>query len=327
MISIFNNMYDSEDGQVFNPEFQTLYELFDSYYGIKKISWKDKVKDGKKVYNPAFPLWSPNTYKDNHRKKDKAVDMSCFVFDIDEGSPSLDILKTVPFRKIIHRSFNWHEDRKKWRLIIEINDPIIFETDAEIREVQMLSAFKWWEAYLKDNHGIIIDGQCKDMARQYFVPVINSHTATEPEVTFDPYSPVFNTDELPDYEELKNKIISEKKLEQEELKKIKKLAPRTETYYNGFYSNNFITPYLMKKIENYSLLPDGTHYTAFYGMITSVRNVHYKKFGRDIDPYTLFNVMCDIDNKCPCGYLSTAGYGSAYIDKKINENFNKHILI
>ncbi|MBS1015398.1 hypothetical protein [Acetobacter persici] len=327
MITIFNNMYESENGLVFDPDFETLHELFKTHYGIKHIEWKDKIKSEKKIYNPDFSLWSPNTYKDNHRKKDKAIDMSCFVFDIDEGNSSLDVLKTIPFKKIIHRSFNWREDHKKWRLIIDIDQPITFEADREVREVQMLSAFRWWDIYLKDNHGIIIDGQCKDMARQYFVPVYNSRTGTNPEVFFDSKMPVFNIDQLPDYRDLKNKIISDRKLEQEELKKIKKLAPKTQTHYSNFYSNNFITPHLMKKIENYALLPDGTHYTAFYGMITSVRNVHYKKFGRDIDQYTLFNVMCDIDNKCPCGYLSTSGYGSSYIDKKINENYKQHIMI
>lgn len=324
MITIFNNMYDSEDGFECDLTFEELYQLLKEHYTPKKIKWKDKIHNGKKIYNRDFSLWSPNTYKDHHRKKEKALDMSMFVFDIDEGSVDKELLETIPYKKIIHRSFNWRENRKKWRVIIATNKTITFEEDQEIREIQMLSAFKWWEGYL-EALGITIDSQCKDMARQYFIPVYNSTTNIDSDLTFYD-GKVFNISILPDYNELKKQLYKERKLEERELKKIKKLTPKTETYYNGFYSNNFITPYLMKKIENYASLPDGTHYTAFYGMITSIRNVHYKKFGRDIDHYTLFNVMCDIDNKCPCGYLSTPGYGSSYIDKKISENIQSHMI-
>ena len=119
-----------------------------------------------------IPAWSPARFDGKGLKNHNVIDISCMVFDIDDGLLFEEHKVYHPFQYIAYSSPSHYTTHHKWRLVIPFEDPI------------PVQYWKWvWEAMVRDFqkktnsllNGGNIDKACKDPRRFYFLGKENKY--------------------------------------------------------------------------------------------------------------------------------------------------------
>lgn len=71
----------------------------------------------------SLPLWSPTTFNGN-RSGVNAIEISCLVFDMDDGTDWGHRYSFSKYHYIAHTSFSHSEEIHKWRIILPLEEPI-----------------------------------------------------------------------------------------------------------------------------------------------------------------------------------------------------------
>ena len=71
-----------------------------------------------------LPLWSPTNFA-GKRSGANAIEISCLVFDLDDGTDWAWRLGWNEYHYIAHTSFSHTEDKHKWRIILPLEEPIV----------------------------------------------------------------------------------------------------------------------------------------------------------------------------------------------------------
>lgn len=299
-ITLYESLYNTKAEAIDNESMAEVLECIE-IYGTESIYSKNKA-----------PLFSPvELHAGRTRCNDAIKQINFLVYDIDQGNVTEHDFDQLPYENITYRSFSYTPAKPKYRLLLTISEPIT-----------NLDTFKHIWAYvgdvLKAQYNLIIDTQCSDLSRGYYLPCINMNTGSQPNIIHRPNDGL--TIDLSQIPPPPPPVTIPKPVYNPPSPNSQNTYSSEKPYYNELWDNNIISLYLTKKINTYSNLSDGEHYTKFYGLITSVRNHHYKKFGTEIDCNLLEQIMCDIDNTTPCGYQYTKGYGINHIRKKIDQN-------
>jgi hypothetical protein len=121
--------------------------------GYRHRTWKGKEKE---------LLWSPATYEPYAtRKKANVKQVSCMVFDVDDGTPFEYHRLFADYFYFAHTTASHTPELNKWRLVLPLKEPV--------------PAKEWYRAWslgqklFKSRTGADIDGACKDPSRMYFV--------------------------------------------------------------------------------------------------------------------------------------------------------------
>ena len=107
------------------------------------------------------PCWSPATFSQVPLKNDNVVEVSCAVFDIDDGAKWDTHLQFDKYKYIAHTSFSHTGFNHKWRLVIPFTKPV--------------PSHLWEGAWMQckrlffETTGKAIDEKCKDARRFYFL--------------------------------------------------------------------------------------------------------------------------------------------------------------
>lgn len=72
----------------------------------------------------SLPLWSPTIFAGN-RSGANAIEISCLVFDLDDGTDWAWRLGWDEYHYIAHTSFSHSEQVHKWRIILPLEEPVI----------------------------------------------------------------------------------------------------------------------------------------------------------------------------------------------------------
>jgi len=151
-----------------------------------------------------LPAWSPTVYRpDTTRGKANVEALSCLVLDYDGGTTIEEALAAWSWRRgILHTSWSHTEDLHKFRVILPLERPV----DAADWE----GVYHWADRYtrrllnpedverLEDYPGkakweSVIDTQCKDAGRIYYLPALREEGAPH-------YAAAWVAgDELPDF--------------------------------------------------------------------------------------------------------------------------------
>lgn len=106
--------------------------------------------------------WSPARYHPGEkRSKSNVIDVSCVVYDIDEGSPFELHNMFSDFRYYAHTTYSHKPDYPKWRLILPLKKPV---PGADWRR-----AWKAGRELFQGRTGCEIDGVCSDASRLYYI--------------------------------------------------------------------------------------------------------------------------------------------------------------
>ena len=108
------------------------------------------------------PLWSPASYEPlATRKKANVRDVSCMVYDVDDGTPFEYHHLFSDFRYIAHTTASHSDDHHKWRLVLPL--------EKNVAGKEWYRAWQCGRDLFKRRTGAEIDGACKDPSRMYYV--------------------------------------------------------------------------------------------------------------------------------------------------------------
>ena len=117
----------------------------------------------------ALPLWSPASYEPRAmRLKANVLDVSCMVFDVDNGLPFEAHCLFSDYRYYAHTTASHTDELNKWRLVLPLRKPIKGEIWGRA-----------WQAgaeLFKERTGTEIDPACKNPDRMYYVAQPNAIT-------------------------------------------------------------------------------------------------------------------------------------------------------
>jgi len=118
---------------------------------------------GKHTDKKALPLWSPTIFASENRSKNGAKEITCLVYDLDDGITAFDTWRLwTDFFVIAHTSFSHKPHHNKYRIVLPLAKPI--------------PATDWSRAYQAAQHlwdsvvgrGIPDQSALHDAARVYF---------------------------------------------------------------------------------------------------------------------------------------------------------------
>ena len=108
------------------------------------------------------PLWSPASYEPNAtRKKANVKNVSCMVYDVDDGTSFEFHHLFSDYRYIAHTTDSHTKDHHKWRLILPL--------EHHVAGKEWYRAWQCGRDLFKRRTGAEIDGACKDPSRMYYV--------------------------------------------------------------------------------------------------------------------------------------------------------------
>ena len=195
-----------------------------------------------------IPAWSPAIFKGQKLTNDNVVEISCAVFDIDEGLQWDTHKDFKKYQYIAHTSFSHTATKHKWRLVIPFTKPV----PSHLWEGAWLQC----KRFFFEHTGKVMDEKCKDARRFYFLgagePVIGTNPV-EYENGRDPYLMHVNYGEsfFIDFDKCQK---YKEQLEYEQRKKIERMKRR----YNAIQS---LPPYMQNPKESLALkLATDTHY-------------------------------------------------------------------
>ena len=157
----------------------------------RTLSWPELVgvltnfrvaEDGTKA---DLPAWSPAIYRPGTtRGKANVEALTCLVLDYDDGRATIDeALDCWHWRPgILHTSWSHTKDRHRFRVILPLHAPVPVEdwpgvfawADRWTRKCTNQDEIKALEDYHRATWASVIDTQCKDPGRIYYVPAIRS---------------------------------------------------------------------------------------------------------------------------------------------------------
>jgi hypothetical protein len=121
-----------------------------------------------------IPAWSPATFTGDKLTNDNVVEISCAVFDIDEGLEWEVHNHFKDYQYIAHTSFSHCDTKHKWRLVIPFTTPV----PSHLWE----GAWMQCKRFFFEMTGKPMDEKCKDARRFYFVaagePIMGSNPKT-----------------------------------------------------------------------------------------------------------------------------------------------------
>lgn len=105
------------------------------------------------------PGWGPHRLSEPRRAKRNVINVSCLVYDYDDGT-SLDTAAETwaPWLHVLHTSWSHTEPHPKFRVVLPL--------EAAIPAEHFLATWLWGA----ERAGRVVDAQCKDPARLYFLP-------------------------------------------------------------------------------------------------------------------------------------------------------------
>lgn len=140
-------------------------------YNIEKLS-EFITKPRKETHKDELPSWSPATFSQIPLVNDNVVEVSCGVFDIDDGVSWDSHVLFSEYQYIAHTSFSHTKEHHKWRLIIPFEKPIPVDL--------WMGAWTQCKRLFFETTGKPMDEKCKDARRFYFMGAENgnywSHT-------------------------------------------------------------------------------------------------------------------------------------------------------
>lgn len=121
-----------------------------------------------------IPAWSPATFQGDKLTNENVVEISCAVFDIDEGLEWEVHNHFKDYQYIAHTSFSHCDTKHKWRLVIPFTTPV----PSHLWE----GAWMQCKRFFFEMTGKPMDEKCKDARRFYFVaagePIMGSNSKT-----------------------------------------------------------------------------------------------------------------------------------------------------
>ena len=118
-----------------------------------------RVKTDSELEKDGLPLWAPATYEGGHRKKDKLIELSTVVLDVDEGDVTLEDIDRVfgEVTYLAHSSFSHSAEKPKWRILVPLCRRVTRDEYAAI--------WRWTAALITG-----VDPKTKDEGRGYYMP-------------------------------------------------------------------------------------------------------------------------------------------------------------
>lgn len=114
-----------------------------------------------------LPAWAPHRLSEPWRKSDNVIDVSCLVYDYDDGTTIEQAhLTWAPWMNILHTSWSHTPEHHKFRVVLPLVCPIPAS--------YFLRAWKWGA----QRSGLAVDRSCKDASRLYFLPATDGERAT-----------------------------------------------------------------------------------------------------------------------------------------------------
>lgn len=108
-------MFDSLTNTRVKPTIMTL----DSF-----AAWLTTTK-GKHTDKKSLPLWSPTVFSSEYRSKSGAQEITCLVYDIDDGISPFDTWRLfASYYVIAHTSFSHKPNYHKYRIVLPLAKPI-----------------------------------------------------------------------------------------------------------------------------------------------------------------------------------------------------------
>lgn len=115
MLTIKFSMFDSLTNTRVKPTIMTL----DSF-----AAWLTTTK-GKHTDKKSLPLWSPTVFSSEYRSKSGAQEITCLVYDIDDGISPFDTWRLfASYYVIAHTSFSHKPNHHKYRIVLPLAKPI-----------------------------------------------------------------------------------------------------------------------------------------------------------------------------------------------------------
>ncbi len=207
-----------------------------------------------------IPAWSPAIFKGGKLTNDNVVEISCAVFDIDEGLKWDTHKDFKKYQYIAHTSSSHSDTLHKWRLVIPFTKPV----PSHLWEGAWLQC----KRFFFEHTGKVMDEKCKDARRFYFVgagvPVMGTNPM-EYVNGWDPYLVHVNYGESLsiDFQQCEN---YKAQLEQEQKDKIERMKRR----YNAIQS---LPQYMQNPKESLALkLATDAHYREQLGIKIGAKN-------------------------------------------------------
>ena len=146
-ITALRKIYKPKDSFRLQYSFENLAEFITTPRNIK-----EKIE---------LPCWSPATFKGTKLTNDNVLEVSCAVFDIDEGLKFSTHEKFKDYQYIAHTSSSHCDTLHKWRLVIPFTKPI----PSNLWD----GAWMQCKRFFFERTGKVMDEKCKDARRFYFV--------------------------------------------------------------------------------------------------------------------------------------------------------------
>jgi hypothetical protein len=130
-------------------------------------------------------LWSPASYdvgKDTRRKSEQVRAVSCAVFDYDHGAPPRDHLAALGVTHLIHTTHSHTAEDPRWRVVVPFTRPV------PLRGPQGTDWRRFWlrlQAHLAP--GAVVDEDCKDACRVYYLPAHRAGAPKHAELVDGPF--------------------------------------------------------------------------------------------------------------------------------------------
>ena len=273
-------------------------DSFVDIYEILKIFSTIEVEEKQNAagYNGA-------KFKEGFSRSIENVDyQTLLIYDFDQDT-DVNQLKLIPYNKILYKTYSWTPEKQKYRMIIEINEPIYKQ-----------EIFK--EAYafigkLLLSMGLEYDKACNDFARYYYVPAINKNNGYSSDIELHMTNIVFDITQFKEIE-VKPKTVT----------KLQNTNAQTNSNSSrGYFNTLYDTDYFINKNkvinrvnEYYAMTSD--HHTGIYRLACSVYGSYKAKYKHNMEFHELLTVMEYIDHQDSNGFA--ANHGKTDGSKRIN---------
>jgi hypothetical protein len=108
-----------------------------------------------------IPCWSPASFVGTQLTNENVTDVSCAVFDVDDGLVFGSHYNFRNYQYVAHLTFSHTQEKPKWRLVIPFTKPV----PSHLWEGAWLQC----KRFFFEHTGMAMDEKCKDARRFYFL--------------------------------------------------------------------------------------------------------------------------------------------------------------
>lgn len=294
--AIGDKKFKSTDKLMINEEVASFKELAD-YLKCFENEFHESVKD-------KLPLFSCAKYADGTSRLIENVEyQTVLIFDFDDKTTDINILKSIPFNKIFYRSFSWTPTTQKLRMLVEIDQPITNEVwFKETYEVLGKILLALGQQY---------DRSCNDFARYLYIPCTNTASGYGAEVEYHHTGRTMRVGAFKTVQVIPTiqKPLNPPTAQTSTVSKPVSASINAGIYYISPTDNNWFKNLskIYQKIEDYKNGPEGSHHNGIFKLACSVRSSFAAKWKRDLPQYDLLQFMTDVDFADPNGFASNHG--------------------